>query len=1366
MGSFFLTLELSGNYVSSAPSLQILLDGQLTTSALVTKKVGTGYSTITFELNSTSLSSLSFQFQDNLSEPNRAVHIKSVAINGQVLEPAMILQGAGTTVNPQGDYVLDKGENIGIDIAAADFLFGGNEPTLADLGTVTINGTNAGEKIVGLKTSETLDGGAGNDDLRAGMMDDKLYGGDGDDQLFGHGGNDLLVGGDGNDALYGRYDNDLMYGGAGNDRVHGDWGNDIMYGNTGIDRMYGGDGNDIMDGGADDDIMYGQAGDDTMLGGTGNDRMYTGSGNDTLDGGDGDDKIYAEGGSNTLNGGAGNDKLVADADSQQDTLNGGDGDDFIYGESQADILNGDAGDDRIDGKGGNDVIDGGDGSDLIFGQTGNDTIYGGDGLRDDLYGGDGNDTIYGQAGFDKIFGDGGNDVLHGGDGDDIIRGGIGTDILNGDAGNDRLFGEDGNDILNGGDGDDVLRGLAGADIVNGGAGNDEIIYDDALDVTDGGSGYDILRLSSEYTGSLDATAGDLNAVNIEQISLNNYGASGIANALTMTMSDISSISGSNTLYITGESGIDTVTVRNLDEVGDLVGTISIGTTTFNHYQQGGSNLYIQNNLALSTSDAPTALDDSFTGNEETNVTGNLLSDNGNGADSDPNSNPLSVIAGTFTTTLGNTVVISANGDFTYTPGTDFFGTDTFNYTLQNTLSETDTGLVTIDIANVNDGPNATNEDFTATQNIPLSGNLIEDNGNGADSDTETAFEDLTLVAETITSLNGGTVQINADGTFTYTPATGYIGPDSFSYTLQDEDGGTDTANVTVLVQDANALPSGDVAINFEGSAGDAIPNNIKINTDASYDQKTTAISFSTASDVTTRQTVYEQGGTTRGINIFIENGQLHMSVWNYAEENWGYKEVTTNINGGQDYTAIFEFNGALPANGSITGYLNGSSIGSTGGVGLLYGHSGGIGVGQVNGNTIFNNSGSNGPDPLLGDVEKIVQYNEILTSAEKDQLQQYLDTPSAIFTIEDVTQQTVPNDPAINDGGPYSEKTMSIAFVTGTDVTSRQVIYEQGGTTRGMSIFIEAGMLHIAAWNYAEENWGYKDVSTAINAEQFYTSTLLLDGALPTNGTLTGYLDGVQFGQATGVGLLYNHPGDIGVGEMINGAVFHGTSVGGNNYVFDGTIERLTQYNDALEGANLVDLHSAMANANPNAAAGTFIGDANDNTIGGGGGDDNIEGLEGNDQLSGNGGNDTLRGGDGSDVLYGNAGDDFLYGDAGDDILVGGSGLDVLYGGAGNDVFGFVTFDGNIDQIRDFNISQDKINISDVLQGYEVGTSDITDFVFANVVNSNRMDIRLDVDGDGSGYEIAFSVRGADFTGNSVQDLIDNNLLIVDQSVV
>ncbi len=70
-----------------------------------------------------------------------------------------------------------------------------------------------------------------------------------------------------------------------------------------------------------------------------------------------------------------------------------------------------------------------------------------------------------------------------------------------------------------------------------------------------------------------------------------------------------------------------------------------------------------------------------------------------------------------------------------------------------------------------------------------------------------------------------------------------------------------------------------------------------------------------------------------------------------------------------------------------------------------------------------------------------------------------------------------------------------------------------------------------------------------------------------------------------------------------------------------------------------------------------------------------------------------LLGGSANDLLSGGGGDDQIMAGSGDDVLVDGAGIDTLTGGEGADVFVFDP-DGEVDQITDFDISEDRINLS------------------------------------------------------------------------
>ncbi|MGB1076763.1 MAG: proprotein convertase P-domain-containing protein, partial [Bdellovibrionales bacterium] len=165
-------------------------------------------------------------------------------------------------------------------------------------------------------------------------------------------------------------------------------------------------------------------------------------------------------------------------------------------------------------------------------------------------------------------------------------------------------------------------------------------------------------------------------------------------------------------------------------------------------------------------------------------------------------------------------------------------------------------------------------------------------------------------------------------------------------------------------------------------------------------------------------------------------------------------------------------------------------------------------------------------------------------------------------------------------------------------------------------------------------------------------------------------------------------------------------------------------------------------------------GGAGDDTIYGGDGEDIITGEGDNDTLYGGSGNDKIYGEDGFDTLYGDDGSDALYGGAGDDVIIGGNGRDYLYGQAGADTFLLDLED--VDRIRDFQLSEgDRIDISDLLTGFNFGTDDINDFVEIKIRSSNRTDIFVNQDGVGNDEQAVGIIYG-NLTGQTVDTLYAN----------
>ena len=203
-------------------------------------------------------------------------------------------------------------------------------------------------------------------------------------------------------------------------------------------------------------------------------------------------------------------------------------------------------------------------------------------------------------------------------------------------------------------------------------------------------------------------------------------------------------------------------------------------------------------------DAPVAGDDAITGTEDLIVTGNVLTDNGAGVDSDIDGGALTVATTPVINVANGTLVLNANGTFSYTPDANFNGADSFSYRLLDGQGGTDTATVSITVNAVNDAPVAADDDVSGNEDTVITGDVLADNGSGVDSDVD--GDALTVATTPVTDVANGTLVLNANGTFSYTPDANFSGVDSFVYTLLDGQGGTDTATVTITVNGVNAAP--------------------------------------------------------------------------------------------------------------------------------------------------------------------------------------------------------------------------------------------------------------------------------------------------------------------------------------------------------------------------------------------------------------------------------------------------------------------------------------------------------------------------------------------------------------------------------
>jgi Ca2+-binding RTX toxin-like protein len=135
---------------------------------------------------------------------------------------------------------------------------------------------------------------------------------------------------------------------------------------------------------------------------------------------------------------------------------------------------------------------------------------------------------------------------------------------------------------------------------------------------------------------------------------------------------------------------------------------------------------------------------------------------------------------------------------------------------------------------------------------------------------------------------------------------------------------------------------------------------------------------------------------------------------------------------------------------------------------------------------------------------------------------------------------------------------------------------------------------------------------------------------------------------------------------------------------------------NGLEGDDLIQGYGGNDTIYGGPNFDTLYGDGGDDMIFAGRGNDELYGGDGNDNLLGGMENDTLFGEVGADILLAGQGADILLGGAGDDLLNGALGADTLTGGDGSDTFAFSTAlsSGAVDTIKDFSVTDDKIQLS------------------------------------------------------------------------
>lgn len=265
------------------------------------------------------------------------------------------------------------------------------------------------------------------------------------------------------------------------------------------------------------------------------------------------------------------------------------------------------------------------------------------------------------------------------------------------------------------------------------------------------------------------------------------------------------------------SGSTTVSVKVMDNGGTA---------------NGGINQSAEQTFTLTinaVNDAPVAVNNSYNTNEDTQLTVPAPGVLTNDTDIDNDALQASLVSGPSHGSL----TLNANGSFSYTPASNYFGPDSFTYWAGDGTATSNTATVSIQVQSINDLPVSVNDSYETDEGTTL--NAVAPGV----LDNDTDVEGSTLSSILVAGPAHGTLTLNANGSFSYTPTAAYTGPDSFTYKANDGTGNGNTAMVSIAVNPVNDAPVVNSSLSSQSvQYSDAITAVIFTATDADNDPLT------------------------------------------------------------------------------------------------------------------------------------------------------------------------------------------------------------------------------------------------------------------------------------------------------------------------------------------------------------------------------------------------------------------------------------------------------------------------------------------------------------------------------------------------
>jgi hypothetical protein len=337
------------------------------------------------------------------------------------------------------------------------------------------------------------------------------------------------------------------------------------------------------------------------------------------------------------------------------------------------------------------------------------------------------------------------------------------------------------------------------------------------------------------------------------------------------------------------------------------------------------------------------------------------------------------------------------------------------------------------------------------------------------------------------------------------------------------------------------------------------------------------------SDITTRQVIYEEGAQVNAFLFYLEGGRIYLGAYrndaSVAADRRLFRSGSGEIETDQWYHIALTLEDTTSPDLTLKWYLNGTEQDSQNGL-QVNTHSGDISfvrnggslrfpssttsnwvassVGGVTSETYNSgfNSGDSNDYNYGGNITLFRIWNVARTAVEidsnkstlltsetdlvayldQDRINYQPDNGSAIsnaVTVDGNEQYTeIPNTDAINLQNTRN-RTIEFRF-NASDMTTRQVLYEEGGGTNAITFFIEDDRVYLGAYrnngSATADRRFFRSATGAVVADQWYHVAITLEDTASPDLTLKWYLDGVE--QDSQDGLQVNsHSGNISIGR-------------------------------------------------------------------------------------------------------------------------------------------------------------------------------------------------------------------------------------------